>query len=228
MSLKNKDRVSKGYIVDEMHSYNILLETREIFLHGFIDNTDVDPGVEYKMSNNFLKNIKLLESLDACKPIVVHQHSIGGEWAEGMMMFDAIQTCTCPVIVVAHGIAASMGSIVPQAADLRVSMPSCWWLIHDGSTDIDNSMTIKQAKVWAQWEEKTREQMLDIYTGWCSQAGVFSGKTEKQVSNFISKQLNDKEDWWLDAADAVKYGFCDAVYGTVGYETINAITNNVC
>ena len=57
MSLKNRDRVSKGYIVDEMHRYNILLESREIFLHGYIDSNEEDPGVEYRMSNNFLKNI---------------------------------------------------------------------------------------------------------------------------------------------------------------------------
>ena len=44
MSLKNRDRVSKGYIVDEMHRFNILLESREIFLHGYVDNVEEDPG----------------------------------------------------------------------------------------------------------------------------------------------------------------------------------------
>lgn len=227
MSLRNRDRVSKGYIVDEMHRFSILLESREIFLHGHVDNDEEDPGVEYRMANNFLKNMLLLSRIDNSKPIVIHQHSVGGNWTEGMMMYDAIETCTAPVIIVTHGIAASMGSIVPQAADLRISMPNCWWLIHDGYTDI-NGQVMRQAKSWAEWEERTGKQMMDIYAGVCANSEMFSGKSDVQIKNFIKKTLEKKEDWWLSSEEAVSHGFADAVWGTEGYETLEAIKEHVC
>jgi ATP-dependent protease ClpP protease subunit len=190
MSLKNRDRVSKGYIVDEMQRYNILLETREIFLHSYISDEEEEPGVEYRMANNFIKNIKLIEHLDSAQPIIVHQHSVGGGWCEGMMMYDCIKTCPAPVIIITHGIAASMGSIIPQAADLVIAMPSCWWMVHDGYTDIDGNLTYKQSVSWAGWEKVTRVQMLDIYVDSCKTATSFKGKTDQQVRNFLIKQMD--------------------------------------
>jgi ATP-dependent protease ClpP protease subunit len=226
MSLKNRDRVSKGYIVDEMHRFNILLESREIFLHAYIDNVEDDPGVEYRMANNFLKNIKLLEHMDSKKPIIVHQHSVGGSWTEGMMVYDAIQTCLAPVIIITHGIAASMGSIVPQSADLRVTMPNCWWLIHDGYSDI-SGLVRRQAKAWHDWENKLEEQMMDIYLNVCSESELFKNKKPSQIKYFIKKKLERNEDWWLSGEESLNYGFSDAVYGSKGYENLEEVKKHV-
>jgi len=228
MSLKNRDRVSKGYIVDEMHRYNILLEAREVFLHGCIEGSEEgDPGVDYRMATNFVKNMALLDRIDDKMPIVVHQHSVGGGWTEGMMIFDAISTCTCSVIMVTHGIAASMGSIIPQAADLRISMPNCWWLIHDGTTDINSDFTVRMAKSWAGWEEITTKQMMSIYAEVCSHGEVYKDKSESQIKLLIRKQLEKKEDWWLSSEDSVRHGFSDAVWGSDGYESLEIIKQHV-
>lgn len=226
MSLKNKDRISKGYIIDEIHRFNILLDTREVFLHGYIDNTDEDPGVEYKMANNFVKNMILLERMDSSKPIVIHHHSVGGEWCEGMMMYDAILQCSAPTVSITHGIAASMGSIVPLAANLVVSMPSCWWMIHDGYTDLGNQ-TYKQSISWAEWEKLTRVQMLEVYISCCKQAKMFKGKSDAQIKNAIVKRMDKKEDWWLTSDDAMEYGFVDGIYGSEDYSSIEQILEHV-
>ena len=40
----------------DLHNYGANLDTREIFLHNYYASDDTEnPGVEYKMSNNFLK-----------------------------------------------------------------------------------------------------------------------------------------------------------------------------
>tara|TARA_R110002020_G_scaffold46539_21_gene132406 strand:- start:1343 stop:2026 length:684 start_codon:yes stop_codon:yes gene_type:complete len=227
MSLKNKDRTSKGYIVDELHRWNILLDTREIYIHGAVDNLEDDPGVDWKMSNNFIKNLHLLERMDSSKPIVIHMHSIGGEWCEGMMMYDAIKNCTSPTVAITHGIAASMGSAVPLAASLVVSMPSCWWMIHDGYTDI-SEQTYKQSLSWAEWEKETRKQMIEIYLESCKTCKFFKGKTNQQIKNFIIKNLDKKEDWWLNSKQAQEYGFVDGIYGAKGFASIEEIVEHVC
>ncbi len=227
MSLKNRDRVSKGYIVDEMHRFNILLESREIFLHSHMDSADdEDPGVEYRTANNFIKNLRLLELMDASQPIIVHQHSIGGNWTEGMMIYDAVKLCSAPIIFITHGLAASMGSIIPQAADLRITMPNCWWLIHDGTTGISN-FVIRQAKSWHEWENKLSNQMMEIYIEQCKKKKIFAHKTSLQIKSFIQKQLEKKEDWWLSAQEAIEYGFADAVFGNKGYDSLENIKLHV-
>lgn len=226
MSLKNRDRTSKSNIVDEIHRWNILLDTREIYIHGHIDNEETDPGVDWKMSNNFIKNLHLLERMDATKPIIIHMHSVGGEWCEGMMMYDAILNCTAPTVAITHGIAASMGSIVPLSANLVVSMPSCWWMIHDGYTDIAEQ-TYKQSLSWAEWEKETRKEMIAVYLNCCKAAKFFKGKTDQQIKNFIIKQLDKKEDWWLSSQKASEYGFVDGIYGQKGFTSIEEIMSHV-
>jgi len=224
--LSNRNRVSKGYIVDEAHRFNIVLDTREIFIHGDFD-PDEDGGVDFKMANTFVKNMTLLQRMDSLKPIVVHQNSIGGDWTAGMMMADAIATCTSPVVVITHGAALSMGSIVPLVADLIVTMPSCWWMLHEGQTDVCQNI-FRQAKSWIAWEDETNEIMLGIYISAMSGAPVFKGKTDKQIENYIKKQFNEKEDWWISAEDAVKYNLAQGVFGTTGeFANIETIKNYV-
>ena len=165
--------------------------------------------------------------MDNSKPIVIHMHSIGGEWCEGMMMYDAIYNCTSPTVAITHGIAASMGSIVPLAASLVVSMPSCWWMIHDGYTDIAEQ-TYKQSLSWAEWEKETRKQMINIYLESCKVCKFFKGKTDQQIKNFIIKHLDKKEDWWLKSKEAEQYGFVDGIYGAKGFASIDEIVAHVC
>ena len=73
----------------DLHNYGANIDTREIFLHNYYSSDDDNPGVEYKMSNNFLKNIRALE-IKSDRPIVIHMQSVGGEWSDGMAIYDAI------------------------------------------------------------------------------------------------------------------------------------------
>jgi len=220
-------RAKNNICTQDVHSHSILLDSREIFLHSQEGNTDNDPGVDYKMSNCFLKNIRVLESIDSKKPIIIHQHSIGGYWTEAMMIYDIIDSSKCPIAIVTHGVAASMGSIIPQAADLVITMPNCWWLIHDGTTGINENFTIKMAKSWFSWEDRTSKQMLDIYTSSLKHSSKFKGKSESYIKSYIKRQLEKKEDWWLSGQEAVEYRFADAVFGSEGFESIEKINTYV-
>lgn len=222
------------YIVEALHGHNVLLDTREIFIHGSMDvNEDLDDaGVDHRMANKFVKNMRLLETLPGKdKPIVIHQHSVGGDWWAGMMMFDVIARCECPILFIYHGIAASMGSIIPQACSYhqnayRVAMPQTWLMVHDGTTDINSGLTMKQAKSLVEVEDETSRRMLEFYVKGCQGGPYFSEHTEEEVGSYIRKKMDEKEDWWLDAKDMVKYGFADAVMGDEGYESIDYILKN--
>jgi ATP-dependent Clp protease protease subunit len=230
MSLnKNLSRLSrdqKASIVFETHTFNINIDTREIFIHGHIDDNQEDMAVDYRMANYFLKNIRLLEGLSRDKLIVIHQHSLGGDWDAGMIMYDAMKLCQAPVLFIMWGMAASMGSIIPQAADKRVIAPSCWFMVHEGSTDLNPYMTRKMARSYAKIEERQDEEMMNIYTSVCHTGNAFKNSSPKEIEKFIAAKMDSKEDWWLDAEEAVEYGFADGILGSEGFETPIDIRNN--
>jgi ATP-dependent protease ClpP protease subunit len=178
------------------------------------------------MSNGLLKNIKLLEQT-ADRPIIIHQHSMGGEWDAGMMMYDIIKTCEQQVIIITHGSACSMGTIIPLAADLVICMPSCFWLLHSGTTDINDQMTYKQSRSWSKYEKIQQNTMMEIYTNACRSSKLFSGKTDKQITNYLNRKLDYYEDWWISANELVDLGFCDGIYGSKGYENLEEIIKHV-
>lgn len=228
MQMNLKSRASRSYIIDEIHRCNIFLEGREIFLHSHLDDASSDDsGIDFRVSNNFIKNIRLLEKISS-EPIVIHQHSIGGHIEEGMMIYDCIKTAKSYIIMITHGIAASMGSIIPQAADLIITMPSCSWMIHDGSIGFEE-ITHKQSVALIEQSKIHQKQTMQIYVDSCSKKSeLFKGKTDLQIYNALRKELDRKGDWWLSAEDAVEFGFCDGIYGSKQYPDLESIIKNVC
>ena len=49
--------------ISDIHTYGVDVERREIYLHGYVTNTEEDPGVEYRMATNFYKNIRMLDAI---------------------------------------------------------------------------------------------------------------------------------------------------------------------
>ena len=66
--------------------------------------------------------------------------------------------------------------------------------------------------------------MYDIYTEVCHESSThFKNMTKSKTRNFIRRKLESKEDWWLVAEDAVKYGFADGILGSEKYKSIAEI-----
>jgi ATP-dependent protease ClpP protease subunit len=120
-------------ITEDIDFNGYIGKTREMFLLP-LDSEDSE--IITKASTHFLKNLRLLEA-ESKDPIVLHSFSIGGDWYDGMVIYDAIKHSSCRFIVVSYGIAASMASLIPQAVypqGKRITMPNCEWMIHEGYT----------------------------------------------------------------------------------------------
>jgi len=138
-----------------------------------------------------------------------------------MAMYDAIRNSPCQFVYVCYGIAASMGSIIPQAVlgkGLRITSENCEWLIHDGSSNV--SGTHKQVISGINHSKIALKTMYDIYTDACNDSEFFNDKNKSQVKKHIQYQLNTKEDWIFNGRDAVWYGFADGVLGDEGYQDV--------
>tara|TARA_R110002167_G_scaffold93413_1_gene250359 strand:+ start:1207 stop:1845 length:639 start_codon:yes stop_codon:yes gene_type:complete len=195
---------------EQIHEYSLSVSNRRMYIHSNYESNEGDPGTDWRMANTFIKNLHILES-SGDDPIDIHQFNVGGDEESGYAIYDAIKSCPCTVTMITHGVAASMGSIIPQAADVRVTMPSCCWMIHKGSTGI-GSRPRTEARQWAKWEDFTDRRMLAIYAEACQGAEMWEGKDITSVMSSMSKMLNGRGDWFMSATEAVNYGFCDELY----------------
>ena len=205
--------MSEPELLKDFHEYGANISSREIFLHNHYHSEDnQNPGVEYRMSNTFIKNLRALDT-KANANITIHCHSIGGEWADGMAIYDAIQLCRSYVTIIIYGQASSMSSIFMQAADYRYMTPNSHFMSHYGSSDINSDYL--SAINQAEYEKLTADTMFDIYSNRCVEGKFFFEKfgkkpSVKQVKQYLIRKLK-YGDWYLTAEQAVYYGFADSI-----------------
>lgn len=215
--MRKNDFITK---LDSFHNYNIIPESRELFLHGYDTN---DSGVDHRMATTFIKNLRILEEQNS-NTIVIHQYSLGGDWEAGIAIYDSIKQSPCKFVFICHGVAASMGSIIPQAVygkGYRVTMPNTGWLIHEGDLFLEGTPTRTKSNL--DYMELNKELMYNIYTDACQDSEYFYGQARSKVKAFIKRKVREKTDWCLTGEEAVKYGFADGMFGGEGWENLNVI-----
>lgn len=212
MTKRKYDPAFINSAIEELHDYCIDVEHREIFLHSHVSTSEEETGTDHRMFATFIKNIQYLDSKNS-EQILIHQNNFGGDITHGMAIYDAIASCRSHVTILCHGDAASMGNLILQAADLRLSMPSCSFLIHPMSLSLE-SASLAKFKSWAGYGDVVDKQMTEIYVGRCHETGaVFKGKSKAQVKQYIKRKLDSKIDWFLTATEALEHGFIDGIIG---------------
>jgi ATP-dependent protease ClpP protease subunit len=218
----NKRRIDElPQILSDIHTYNINYHTRELYLHSRYGDDSDEPGVDYRMATTFIKNLAVLEQ-QSHENILVHMHTIGGEWGDGMAIFDAIRFSKATVNVLAYAQASSMSGIILQAADKRILMPDCYVLIHHGSIVLEQNSVA--AKSGADWSDINCKRMLQIFAERAIIGPYFKERKwgVGQVKSFIDRKIKEKVDWYLSAQEAVEYGLADGILGQEGFETIRS------
>lgn len=209
--------------IDYIHNYNIDINNREIYLHSYLSDGEVESGVDYKSAVVFEKNLRYLNMI-SMEPILVHMHLPGGEWQDCLGMYDAIKSCTCNIVILAYAKAESSSSVLLQSADLRILMPNTNVLIHYGSFSINEEHS-KAAASSIQWNEQECDKMIDIFTDRCISSKIAKEKKWKKMiaKKHIVSQIANKCDWILTAPEAVDYGFADGILGSKQFPNIDYI-----
>ena len=217
--------VSEGAIrsdLSSLHEYNVNIDTREIYLHGYYSSGgDIDePGVDYRMATVFVKNLNLLNCLGN-SAILIHQHTIGGGWNDGIAIYDAISLSRSETVIVCYAEASSMSSITIQAADLRVLMPNTEFMVHYGVFGTEGIPS--QVKSAFEQSRRVDETMLKMYSKRCINGKFFQDKKMKEsdVSEYIDHRIKEHTDWFLNAEEAVYFGFADVILGQKNLEGLD-------
>jgi len=169
--------------------YSRLLEDRVIFLGEWIDSA---------VANTVIAQLLFLEKQDPKAPITMYVNSPGGHVTAGLAIYDTMQYVKCPIVTVAVGLAASMGSIILAGWSKwkRYALPHAEIMIH-------------QPLGWAEW------QATDIMLA--AEHIKRTGKTlYKLLSKHTGQTLEQVEkdcdrDNFMTPEEALKYGLIDKI-----------------
>lgn len=132
-------------------------------------------------------------------------NSPGGSVIDGMALFDQLTAHskrgggTHELTIVVRGMAASMGGILLQAADVRVCGPEAYILIHKVSTMTGGSLDDIEDEV----------AFLKMMTSRVE--NLFVNRSGGKLSKRMLRQKWARKDWWLSSADALKFGVVDSI-----------------
>jgi ATP-dependent protease ClpP protease subunit len=217
----------KQQVLYDLHAHCMNPNTRDIYLHSNYNVDDPDgaePGVDFRQATTFIKNLQFLDQ-PQYKPILVHMHSQGGSWDDGMAMFNAIQVCQSYVTILAYAQASSMSGVIFQSSHLRVMMPDCHFLMHHG---VSGGATVHPFgfKNEAEFQMRAVKRMLQIFAERAVVGPYFKKKkstTVASIYNFFDKKLKTEVDWYLNAEESVFYGLADCILGCEAYPNVQSL-----
>jgi len=214
--LDKKIKVKSDDHTWHVHEYDVDLQSNHIYLMGMesftagIGEPSGEPGVEYSMANRFIRNMNLCMRANPGTPIVIHMKTCGGDWEEGMAIYDTIKSCPVPVTILSYTHARSMSSLIFQAANKRVMMPHSTFMYHDGTLGLEG--TVKQVNTAVEFGKIIDQQMMKIYIDSMKLNGKFKHRSRKFILNYLRQQMDRKEDVYMTAKEAVELGFADSVF----------------
>lgn len=190
----------------------------EIYLNSD-ESSQTDNGIDFKVASRFMQELHDAEKVNTDK-VVVHFQTIGGEWADGMSIFDSMTFSSLPVTIIGHGCLCSMGTIILQAAKNRFLMPHCDLMVHFGDLTLSGHQVSVESGT--KYYTKIKNKMIDIYTDKCMNGKFFTekGYSRSKVKAYIKRKLESNIDWYMSPEEAVEFGFADKVLTKTEY--INA------
>lgn len=210
----------------DVHDYGVNLDLRDIYLHSYYlaGGEEYEPGVEYRQATTFIKNLHILDQPPR-DPILIHLHTIGGCWDNGMAMFNAVQFCKSPVTMLSYAQASSMSGILFQSANKRVMMPDCHFLMHHGyvPASADHPFALKNE---ADRQMVACKRMLMLFAERAIVGEYFKKRKSSTVESayaFFDKKLKKEVDWFLSAEEAVFYGLADGILGSKAFLDMDSL-----
>lgn len=169
--------------------YSRLLKDRIIFLGTEIDDT---------VANLVIAQLLFLESQDKTKDIKLYINSPGGSVTAGLAIYDAMQYVKPDVSTICVGLAASMGAVLLTAGakGKRFALPNAEVMIHQVLGGVQGQAT--DIKIHAERILKIKDRLNDILA-------KHTGKKKSLV------EQDTERDYFLTAAESVKYGLIDKV-----------------
>lgn len=130
------------------------------------------------------------------KPIKIYIDSNGGCLGDTFTMIDAIKLSKTPVWTICTGAAYSGGFFTFIAGHRRFAYDHASFLYHEGATA--TGADAGKFRNYAEFYQKELEQLKEVTL-------KYTKITPEEYKEHI------KDDWWMTADEALKYGVCDEI-----------------
>lgn len=166
-----------------------LLEKRVIYLNG-----EIDASLAKEIINKLMK-------LDMCnhKDITLYINSPGGEVREGLAIYDVMNMIKSDIKTIGIGRCASMASIllINGTKGKRYILPNAEVMIHEVSSMCIGKIGEMQDKI-----KCTKRLNNRLYR-------IIAKNTKRSFKEI--KEITNNKDNWMNANEALKYGFVDNI-----------------
>lgn len=175
--------------VAQMDVFSRLMMDRIIFLGTAIDDT---------VANIITAQLLFLESLDSSKDIMIYMNTPGGSVYAGLGVYDTMQYIKPDVATICTGMAASMGAVLLCAGTKgkRTALTHSRVMIHQPLGGAQGQAS--DIEITAREIKKIKNELYQIISD-------HSGQPFQTVWD------DGDRDYWMDAAEAMKYGMIDEV-----------------
>lgn len=183
--------------------YSRLLKDRIVFLSG-----EISDG----MANTVVAQLLFLEMDNPSADINLYINSPGGSVTAGMAIYDTMQYIKSPVKTVCIGMAASMGAFLLMAGEKgkRLALPNSEVMIHQPSGGARGQAT--DVTIQAEWLLRTKKKMIRMMA-------EMTGQPEEKVAQ------DAERDYFMSAAEALKYGVIDEIFEPRARESKDEVKN---
>ena len=215
------DKVTKFSFDDPVgmiHNYNLDLKNNHIYLLGeeayaHPDEGGAEPGVEFVIANRFIRNLNICIRQNPKVPILVHMKTCGGDWNEGMAIYNAIRSSPNPVTILNYTHARSMSSLIFQAANKRAMIPDSYFLFHRGTLALSGEYLTDRSGM--RHSERENERMLQVYINAIKNSphSPLSKWSDLKIKKWLTHQMDKKADVYLTPEEAIEYGLADCIFG---------------
>lgn len=153
------------------------------------------------------RHLEFWHRIDPTCDMNVEIHSGGGSVLAGLNLFDTLSRYSIRgggshrLVFTVRGLAASMATVLVQAADERVIGPESFFMVHELSAGTAGK--IGEVEDSVKFYRKMNDRIADIYV---ERAG---GK----VSREEFERMWARQDVWLTADEALGFGFVDRIEG---------------
>lgn len=138
-----------------------------------------------------------LATLSDVRELTIRINSPGGDVFDGLTIYNALARFSGRTVAVVEGLAASIASVIFQAADERRIADNAFVMVHDPHAF--GGGTAEELRTLAGALDRTRDAILGAYV-------KRAGETRRgELSDAMSAET------WFDAGEALNAGLADAV-----------------
>lgn len=186
-------------LISNFFDYNLHLQTRTIYSGSQSYFNDDESGTDFQMADNLIKCLHILDQTPG-DITIIHNNS-GGDWYHCLAIYDAIKLCQNNTIIKVFGYGMSSGSVILQAADVRLVAPNARIMIHYGEGG--GSGHSLDAVKWGEEHKKQMTLLEDLYLE----------QIKKKHPRFTRRKIQDllRSDHIMTAQETVDLGLADDI-----------------